>query len=93
MAERTAAAPPTERRTARVPGPMGHRERASFRADQVLPSARAVADLASTESAVAVRHDREAVLRAVEALAARHARADGSVVVPAVCHAFRYRRP
>ena len=77
----------------RVPGPLRDRERASFRADRVLPAAAAVAAVASTEAAVAVRHDRDAVLRAVTELAAGHAREDGSVVVPMLCHAFRYRRP
>lgn len=77
----------------RVPGPLAGRERATFRADLLLPSARAVGDLASTESAVAVRHDRAAVLEDVVALAARQARPDGSVPLPLLCHAFRYRRP
>ena len=77
----------------RVPGALRDRERASFRADRVLPSAAAVAAVASTEAAVAVRHDRDAVLRAVTELAARQAREDGSVVVPMLCHAYRYRRP
>ncbi len=77
----------------RVPGPLTGRQRAVFRADRVLADARAVAGLASTESAVAVRHDREAVLAQVARLAARHARPDGTVVVPVLCHAFRYTRP
>lgn len=77
----------------RVPGPLTGRERASFRADLVLAGPGAVADLASTESAVAVRHDRERVLREVAGLAAANARPDGTVVLPMVCHAFRYRRP
>ena len=77
----------------RVPGPLAGRERAVFRADQVLAGPEAVAALASTESAVAVRHDREDVLRRVAGLAAAHTRPDGTVLVPVLCHAFRYRRP
>jgi SAM-dependent methyltransferase len=77
----------------RVPGPLRDRERARFRADQVLAGPAAVAALASTHSAVAVRHDREEVLRRVAELAAAHTRPDGTVLVPVLCHAFRYRRP
>ena len=77
----------------RVPGPLVGGERSRFPSEVVLEGAQALADLASTESAVAVRHDRHDVLDRVRALGERHAQADGTVVVPLVCEAFRYRRP
>jgi SAM-dependent methyltransferase len=77
----------------RVPAPMTDRERAQFPAAQRLASPDDVAALASTYSGVAVRPDREAVLEQVRELARRAAEPDGSVVVPLVCHCFRYRRP
>lgn len=77
----------------RVPAPLVGGERARFVSEVVLSSPQALADLASTESAVAVRHDRGAVLERVRALGERHAGPDGAVVVPLVCDAFRYHRP
>lgn len=77
----------------RVPAPLVGGERARFPSAVVLDGAGALADLASTESAVAVRHDRHEVLERVRDLGARHAQSDGTVVVPLVCEAFRYRRP
>ena len=76
-----------------VPAPMEAGGREQFPAAQHLPSADAVADLASTYSGIAVREDRDAVLDQVRALARAAAQEDGSVVVPLVCHCFRYRRP
>jgi SAM-dependent methyltransferase len=77
----------------RVPEPMTSPERAEFPAAQRLPSPDAVAALASTYSGIAVREDRDAVLARVAELAASVAEPDGSVVVPLVCHCFRYHRP
>ena len=77
----------------RVPGPLVGGERARFPSEVALDGPDALADLASTESSVAVRHDRHDVLERVRALGVRHAQADGTVVVPLVCEAFRYRRP
>lgn len=77
----------------RVPAPLVGGERARFASEVVLASPQALADLASTESAVAVRHDRHDVLQRVRALGEQHAGPDGTVVVPLVCDAFRYRRP
>ena len=77
----------------RVPAPLVGGERARFPSEVVLDGPGSLADLASTESAVAVRHDRHEVLERVRDLGARHARADGTVVVPLVCEVFRYRCP
>jgi len=76
-----------------VPAPMASPERERFSAAQHLASPDAVADLASTYSGIAVREDREAVLEQVREMARAAAEEDGSVVVPLVCHCFRYRRP
>jgi SAM-dependent methyltransferase len=51
-----------------------------------------LARLASTWSPVAVRDDREQVLADVEALGARVAGADGTLVFPSVTDCYRYRR-
>ncbi|PWJ53291.1 Methyltransferase domain-containing protein [Quadrisphaera granulorum] len=69
------------------------RERASFPAVQHLASVDDVVDLASTYSGLAVSDRREGLLRQVRELATAAAQPDGSVLLPQVCHCFRYRIP
>ncbi len=77
----------------RVPAPLTGGETARFTSTLELDSPEALATLASTETSVAVRHDREAVLSRVRELAATVARPDGTVALPLVCDVFRYHRP
>jgi SAM-dependent methyltransferase len=77
----------------RVPLRGAQRERASFPAVQRLASADDVVALASTYSGLAVSRQRERLLGRVRELAAAAAGPDGSVLLPQVCHCFRYRLP
>lgn len=77
----------------RVPAPLTGGETARFTSVLELGSPDALAALASTESAVAIRHDRESVLARVRELAGAAAEADGTVRLPLVCDVFRYDRP
>ncbi|MGQ7295259.1 class I SAM-dependent methyltransferase [Quadrisphaera sp. KR29] len=77
----------------RVPLRGAVRERAAFPAAQRLASVDDVVALASTYSGLAVSRRREGLLQRVRELAASAARPDGSVLLPQVCHCFRYRLP
>ncbi len=77
----------------RVPAPLTGGETARFTSVLELDGPDALADLASTESAVAVRHDREVVLDGVRELARAAADEDGRIRLPLVCDVFRFHRP